>query len=88
MPTFALVIFPQALVRVLAPLANQSIVLLKDTTLVSAITVMDLTLVGKMLVERTAASDAFVVIAVFYLCLTSLLGLAHRALERRYAHLT
>jgi ABC-type amino acid transport system permease subunit len=82
---FRLIIFPQALMRVLAPLTNQSIVLVKDTTLVSAITVMDLTLVGKMIAERTAASDAFVVVAAFYLALTSILGLVHRAVEHRYA---
>ena len=82
--TFRLIIFPQALRRVFAPLTNQSIVLIKDTTLVSAITVMDLTLVGKIIVERSAASDAFVVVAAFYLLLTSALGLVHRVIEHRY----
>jgi polar amino acid transport system permease protein len=82
---FCLIIFPQALIRVLAPLTNQAIVLVKDTTLVSAISVMDLTLIGKLIVERSAASDAFVIIAVFYLGLTSVLGFAHRVVERRYA---
>jgi His/Glu/Gln/Arg/opine family amino acid ABC transporter permease subunit len=81
---FRLIIFPQALRRVFAPLTNQSIVLIKDTTLVSAITVMDLTLVGKIIVERSAASDAFVVVAAFYLLLTSTLGLVHRVVEHRY----
>jgi His/Glu/Gln/Arg/opine family amino acid ABC transporter permease subunit len=81
---FRLIIFPQALRRVFAPLTNQSIVLIKDTTLVSAITVMDLTLVGKIIVERSAASDAFVVVAAFYLLLTSTLGLVHRVVEYRY----
>ena len=85
---FRLIIFPQALMRVLAPLTNQSIVLVKDTTLVSAITVMDLTLVGKMIAERSAASDAFIVVAAFYLALTSILGLLHRAIEHRYAQRT
>ncbi len=82
--TFRLIIFPQALRRVFAPLTNQSIVLIKDTTLVSAITVMDLTLVGKIIVERSAASDAFVFVAAFYLLLTSALGLVHRVVEHRY----
>lgn len=82
---FWLVIFPQALIRVLAPLTNQTIVLVKDTTLVSAISVMDLTLIGKLIVERSAASDAFIVIAIFYLGLTSVLGLVHRLVEHRYA---
>jgi len=85
--TFRLIIFPQALRRVFAPLTNQSIVLIKDTTLVSAITVMDLTLVGKIIVERSAASDAFVVVAAFYLLLTSALGLVHRAVEYRYGQI-
>jgi polar amino acid transport system permease protein len=52
---------------------------------VSAITVMDLTLVGKMIAERSAASDAFVVVAAFYLALTSILGFVHRVVEHRYA---
>ena len=82
---FRLIIFPQALRRVLAPLTNQSIVLIKDTTLVSAIAVMDLTLAGKMMVERSAAADAFVVVAAFYLLLTSALGLLLRLVEHRYA---
>jgi len=81
---FRLIIFPQALMRILAPLTNQSIVLVKDTTLASAITVMDLTLVGKMITERSAASDAFVVVAAFYLALTSILGFVHRIVEHRY----
>lgn len=85
---FRLIIFPQALMRVLAPLTNQSIVLVKDTTLVSAITVMDLTLVGKMIAERSAASDAFVVVAAFYLALTSILGLLHRVVEHHFAQRT
>ena len=54
--------------------------LVKDTTLVSAISVMDLTLIGKLIVERSAASDAFIIIAIF--CLPHM-SLQHVLPDRR-----
>lgn len=78
------VIIPQAVIRVAAPIGNQLVILVKDTSAVSGIGVLDLTLTGKLIMERTAASfEVFVVIATFYLVLTTLLGLAVRAVEAR-----
>ena len=80
------VILPQTFLRVLGPLGNQLIVLVKDTSLVSAIGVMELTMVGKVSIERSAVSiEIFAAIAVFYLLLTSVLGGALRIVERRTA---
>lgn len=80
------VILPQTFLKVLGPLGNQLIVLVKDTSLVSAIGVMELTMVGKVAIERSAVSiEIFVAIAVFYLVLTSVLGGALRLIERRTA---
>ena len=82
--TMRLVVLPQALRKVIPPLGNQLVILVKDSSLVSAIGLMDLTLTGKALIERSAASyEVFVTIAIFYLALTSLLSLALRLLERR-----
>jgi His/Glu/Gln/Arg/opine family amino acid ABC transporter permease subunit len=83
---FRYVILPQTFLKVLGPLGNQLIVLVKDTSLVSAIGVMELTMVGKVAIERSAVSiEIFVAIAVFYLVLTSVLGGALRLIERRTA---
>jgi len=84
--TFRYVIVPQAVLKILGPLGNQLIVLVKDTSLVSAIGVMELTMTGKMAIERSAASaEVFVAIAFFYLVLTSALGGAFRFVEHRTA---
>jgi len=79
-------ILPHALIKVLGPIANQLIVLIKDTSLVSAIGIMELTLTGKVIIERSAASfEIFVAIALFYLATTTLVGAAFRLAEHRYA---
>jgi len=84
--TFRYVILPQTLLRVMGPLGNQLIILVKDTSLVSAIGVMELTMVGKMAIERSAVSiEIFMAIAVFYLALTTLLGAILRLIEQRTA---
>jgi His/Glu/Gln/Arg/opine family amino acid ABC transporter permease subunit len=83
---FRYVILPQALLRILGPLGNQLIILIKDTSLVSAIGVMELTMTGKMAIERSAASaEIFVAIALFYLVLTTGVGGALRFIESRTA---
>jgi His/Glu/Gln/Arg/opine family amino acid ABC transporter permease subunit len=83
---FRHVILPQAILKILGPLGNQVIVLAKDTSLVSAIGVMELTMTGKMAIERSAASaEVFVAIALFYLVLTTALGGAVRLIEHRVA---
>ena len=84
--TFRYVILPQTFLKVLGPLGNQLIILVKDTSLVSAIGVMELTMVGKVAIERSAVSiEIFAAIAVFYLAVTSALGGALRLLEQRTA---
>jgi His/Glu/Gln/Arg/opine family amino acid ABC transporter permease subunit len=83
---FRYAILPQALIKVLGPLGNQLIVLIKDTSLVSAIGVMELTLTGKMVIERSAASfEIFMAVALFYLIVTAAVGAGFRLAEQRYA---
>ena len=83
---FRHIILPQALIKVLGPIANQLIVLIKDTSLVSAIGIMELTLTGKVIIERSAASfEIFIAIALFYLATTTLVGAAFRLAEHSYA---
>ena len=54
---------------------NQLVILIKDTSLVSAIGIIELTLSGKMVIERSGASfEVFLFIAAVYLFLTSTFG--------------
>ena len=82
----SIVVLPQALVRVISPLANQFIVIIKDTSLVSAIAVAELTQIGKLLTERSAASyEVFLTIAVLYLMMTGIVSGLSRLAERQFA---
>ncbi len=80
-----LVILPQALRMVLPPMASQFIILIKDSSLVSVISVVDLTLVGKNLVATTFRPiEIWTFIAVLYFAMTSTLSLIIRYFENKY----
>jgi polar amino acid transport system permease protein len=86
--TFRKVVLPQVLVYSIPSLGNQVVLLLKDTSLLSAITVTELTMQAKLLTEQTgAAYEAFMVVALLYLALVSgtevLFRSAHRAVRWR-----
>jgi polar amino acid transport system permease protein len=75
---------PQAGLRLLGPIGNQLIILVKDTSLVSAIGVAELTMTGKVAIERLAVTlEIFIAIALLYLILTGALGAGLRLVERR-----
>jgi len=79
-----LVVLPQAVRKVLPPLASQFIILIKDSSLVSVISVVDLTLIGKNLVATTFRSiEIFSFIAVLYFCMTFSLSKFIAFFERR-----
>lgn len=86
--TFRKVTLPQVLVHSIPSLGNQVVVLIKDTSLLSAITVTELTMQAKLLTERTgAAYEAFIVVAALYLAMVAATGAlfrtAHRAVRWR-----
>ena len=79
-----MIILPQAFMKVVPPIGNQLVILIKDTSLVSAIGIIELTLSGKMVIERSGASfEVFLFIAAVYLFLTSTFGIALRFAENR-----
>ena len=55
---FRKVTLPQVLVYSIPALGNQAVLLLKDTSLLSSITVVELTMQSKVLTERTGAAYA------------------------------
>lgn len=82
-----LVIAPQALRLAAAPFVNTCIMLVKGTALVSVIGLLDLTLAGRQIVERTLAPfQIFLGVAAIYFVICYSLALLGRALERRASH--
>ena len=79
------VILPQALRRVLPPLTNEAITLLKNTALVSVIAIPDLLRAGTdFMTWKANTFSPFAGVALFYLCMSlPLVGLNAR-LEKRY----
>lgn len=80
------IILPQAFKRALPTLVGETIALVKDSSLVSVISITDLTKVGKEIVANTFSPfETWIVIALLYLCITSVLSLIGHKLEKRMA---
>lgn len=78
------VILPQAIRRVLPPLGNDFIAMLKDSSLLSAIAVRELTQMGTLNRSRTFRSvETYNLVAFVYLTMTLLLSMGVKFLERR-----
>lgn len=84
--TMAQVIVPQAFKRVIPPLGNEFIALLKDSSLVSVIGFEELTRTGQLVIARTYASvEIWLSVACIYLVMTLAISRLVSRLERRYA---
>ncbi|ASK27917.1 amino acid ABC transporter permease [Neisseria chenwenguii] len=80
------VILPQALRRMLPPLANEFITLLKDSSLLSAIAVAELAYVQNTISGRYSIyEEPLYAVALIYLATTTLLGWMFLRLEKRYS---
>ena len=81
--TFRLVVWPQAVRRVLPVLGNDFIAMVKDSSLVSVLGVNDITQLGKLYASSSFLTvETYNVVAVLYLMLTVSLSLLLRRLER------
>ncbi len=80
------IILPQAFKVVIPPLINEFIAMLKDTSLVSIISVSELTLRGK-LIYASSYEPAWVwgTVAIIYFIMTKLLAMFGDYMERRLA---
>lgn len=79
------VVIPQTISRILPPVGNESITLVKDTSLVSIIALSDIMHQTRTIVMREASVAAFVVAAVFYLVMTFVLTKLFDYLEKRFS---
>ncbi|WP_026379872.1 amino acid ABC transporter permease [Afifella pfennigii] len=76
------VVLPQAFKIVVPPYSNNMVMLLKDSSQVSVISVAELTMQGKMLASSTFDNmTVFTLVALLYLCLTLPLNFVMRRVE-------
>lgn len=83
--TMRYIILPQVIKRVLPPVANETITLLKDTALVYILAMNDVLRVTRSIVQRDFDVTAFIVAGIFYLSITFVLTKLFNYLEKRYA---
>jgi polar amino acid transport system permease protein len=80
------IILPQAFKRILPPLAGQFISLIKDSSLVGVIALVELTRAGREIGTSTFNYfEVFFTVAALYLILTFSLSMVVQFLERRFA---
>ena len=83
--TMRYIIVPQAFKRVIPPLGNEFIALLKDSSLVSVIGFEELTRRGQLIIAKTYGSlEIWISVAVIYLAMTLTISRFVAYLERRY----
>ena len=84
--TFRRVVFPQMIRIVVPALTNEAINTLKNTSLLSTITIMELTLYTQAVIAATFRPfEFYVIVSVLYLLITTLLTQFAKWYERRYA---
>ena len=85
MQTMRYIIVPQAFKRVIPPLGNEFIAMLKDSSLVSVIGFEELTRRGQLIIAKTYGSfEIWMSVAVIYLVMTLTISRFVAYLERRY----
>jgi len=85
--TIKTVIMPQVFKIVLAPLTSESITLIKETSIVSIIGLMELTRIGMNISARTLDPiGTYLPIALIYLSMTTMISYGASIIERRLYH--
>ena len=83
--TMALIIVPQSIRRLIPPLGNEFIMVLKDVSLVSIIALTDITKVTKSLSSSTASPWPYVPAMVIYLIITAVFSFVFHRLEKKFS---
>jgi polar amino acid transport system permease protein len=83
--TMSRIIIPQTVKRVLPATSNEAINLVKDSALVAVIGLGDLLRAAKVAVTRDFSIIPFIIAAVFYLVISSVIVTVFRKLEEKYS---
>jgi polar amino acid transport system permease protein len=83
--TMRLVIVPQSIRRLIPPVGNEFIMVLKDASLVSIIALSDITKVTRSISSSTASALVYIPAMVLYLIITAVFTLVFHKLEKKYS---
>ena len=83
--TMRRIVLPQMVKRILPPLSNETITLVKDTSLIYVLAMNDLLRAARGIVQRDFTTSPFVVAAAFYLLMTLVLTWAFQRMEKKVA---
>ena len=83
--TMRRIVLPQMVKRILPPMSNETITLIKDTSLIYVLAMNDLLRAARGMVQRDFTTMPFVVAAAFYLIMTLVLTWGFLRLEKKYA---
>ena len=84
--TMRYIILPQAFKRIIPPLGNEFIAMLKDSSLVSVIGFEELTRRGQLIIAKTYGSlEIWISVAIIYLVMTLTISRFVAYLEKRFA---
>ncbi|MBQ7515030.1 MAG: amino acid ABC transporter permease [Schwartzia sp.] len=82
--TMRRIVLPQVIYRVLPPVSNETINLVKDTSLIYILAMNDLLRVARTIVQRDFDMTAFFIAGAFYLAMTAVLTWVFQKLEAHY----
>ena len=82
--TMRRIILPQVLRITLPPVSNETINLVKDTSLVYILAMNDLLRVARTIVQREFDMTPFLIAGIFYLTMTAVLTYGFKKLEAHY----
>ncbi len=83
--TMRRIVLPQVIKSILPPVSNETITLVKDTSLIYVLAMNDLLRAARGIVQRDFSTTPFVVAAAFYLIMTLVLTYIFQRMEKKYA---
>ncbi|MDR2752875.1 MAG: amino acid ABC transporter permease [Oscillospiraceae bacterium] len=83
--TMRLVVIPQSIRRLIPPVANEFIMVLKDAALVAVIAMMDITRVAQKISSSSASPLVYIPAAILYLVITAFFTFIFNRLEKRFS---
>jgi len=83
--TMRMIVIPQSYRRMIPPVCNEFVMVLKDTSLVSIIALTDLTFQTKMIASNKASSLVYVPAMVIYLIMTAFFTIVFNRLEKKFS---
>ena len=80
------IIFPQVIKRILAPLSNEVITLIKDTSLVYILGINDILRIAQIASNRELSLLPLVQVGAIYLIMVAILTQSFKFIEKRYSY--